>query len=342
MTKIAELLLIYTGGTIGMVEDAESGALHPINFDQLEKEIPELKKLECNITVKSLKVPIDSSNMSIMIWRELLELIEENYSEFDGFVIMHGSDTMAYTASAISFLLENVNKPIIFTGSQLPIGKIRTDGKENLITAIEIAAARENGKPIVPEVALYFEYSLYRANRTTKVSAENFEAFQSPNYPLLAEAGVHIKYNRYAIRKWEDAKLIVRKNIIDNVASVKVFPGLRRDVFQAIANLPSLKGLILETFGSGNVPSDSWFAEEIIGLNGRGVIVLNITQCTTGSVIQGKYETGVHLEQAGVISGRDMTFEAAITKLMYLLSCDELSAAEKSNYVNVNIRGEIS
>jgi L-asparaginase len=342
MSKVAELLLIYTGGTIGMVEDAESGALHPINFDQLEKEIPELKKLECNITVKSLKVPIDSSNMSIIIWRELLELIEENYSEFDGFVIMHGSDTMAYTASAISFLLENVNKPIIFTGSQLPIGKIRTDGKENLITAIEIAAARENGRPIVPEVALYFEYSLYRANRTTKVSAENFEAFQSPNYPLLAEAGVHIKYNRYAIRKWEDARLIARKNIIDNVASIKVFPGLRRDVFQAIANLPSLKGLILETFGSGNVPSDSWFAEEIIGLNERGVIVLNVTQCTTGSVIQGKYETGVHLEQAGVISGRDMTFEAAITKLMYLLSCDELTAIEKINYVGVNIRGEIS
>ncbi|MFT6946472.1 MAG: L-asparaginase [Vicingaceae bacterium] len=342
MSKVAELLLIYTGGTIGMVEDAESGALHPLNFDQLEKEIPELKKLECNITVKSLKVPIDSSNMSIIIWRELLELIEENYSEFDGFVIMHGSDTMAYTASAISFLLENVNKPIIFTGSQLPIGKIRTDGKENLITAIEIAAARENGRPIVPEVALYFEYSLYRANRTTKVSAENFEAFQSPNYPLLAEAGVHIKYNRYAIRKWEDARLIARKNIIDNVASIRVFPGLRRDVFQAIANLPSLKGLILETFGSGNVPSDSWFAEEIIGLNERGVIVLNVTQCTTGSVIQGKYETGVHLEQAGVISGRDMTFEAAITKLMYLLSCDELTAIEKINYVGVNIRGEIS
>jgi L-asparaginase len=292
--------------------------------------------------VKSLKVPIDSSNMSIIIWRELLELIEENYTEFDGFVIMHGSDTMAYTASAISFLLENVNKPIIFTGSQLPIGKTRTDGKENLITAIEIAAARENGRPIVPEVALYFEYSLYRANRTTKVSAENFEAFQSPNYPLLAEAGVHIKYNRYAIRKWEDARLIARKNIIDNVASIKVFPGLRRDVFQAIANLPSLKGLILETFGSGNVPSDSWFAEEITGLNERGVIVLNVTQCTTGSVIQGKYETGVHLEQAGVISGRDMTFEAAITKLMYLLSCDELTAIEKINYVGVNIRGEIS
>jgi len=342
MSNPTELLLIYTGGTIGMVEDAETGALHPIDFTQLEKEIPELKKFDCNITVKSLVKPIDSSNMNIVIWQELLVLLESNYDFFDGFVIMHGSDTMAYTASAISFLLENVNKPIIFTGSQLPIGKIRTDGKENLITSIEIAAAKENGKPIVPEVALYFEYSLYRANRTTKVSAENFEAFQSPNYPLLAEAGVHIKYNRFAIRSWEDKKLIARKNIIDEVASIKIFPGLRRDVFQAIANLPNLKGLILETFGSGNVPSDTWFAEEIIRLNKRGVIVLNITQCTTGSVIQNKYETGVHLEQAGVISGKDMTFEAAITKLMYLLSCEELTDADKRSYLDKDIRGEVS
>ncbi len=342
MSERSELLLIYTGGTIGMVEDVETGALHPINFDQLQVEIPELKKFDCNINVKSLLTPIDSSNMNVQVWKELLQIIESSYEKFDGFVIMHGSDTMAYTASAISFLLENVNKPIIFTGSQLPIGKIRTDGKENLITAIEIAAAKENGKPIVPEVALYFEYSLYRANRTTKVSAENFEAFQSPNYPLLAEAGVHIKYNRFAIRKWEDKKVIARKNINDQVASVKIFPGLRRDVFQAIANLPNLRGLILETFGSGNVPSDSWFSEEILRLNERGVIVLNITQCTTGSVIQGKYETGVHLENAGVISGKDMTFEAAITKMMYLLSCDELSIDEQKSYVDKNLRGEIS
>lgn len=342
MSKEAELLLIYTGGTIGMVEDIETGSLHPIDFTQLEKEIPELKKFDCNITVESLKTAIDSSNMNIGIWKELMEIIESNYEKYDGFVIMHGSDTMAYSASAISFLLENVNKPIIFTGSQLPIGKIRTDGKENLITSIEIALAKEDGKPIVPEVALYFEYSLYRGNRTTKVSAENFEAFQSPNYPLLAEAGVHIKYNRFAIRKWEDKKLIARKHIIDEVASIKIFPGLRRDVFQAVANLPNLKGLILETFGSGNVPSDSWFAEEVTKLNSRGVIVLNITQCTTGSVIQGKYETGAHLEKAGVISGRDMTFEAAITKLMYLLSCEELTNTEMRNYLDKNIRGEIS
>lgn len=342
MSEQTKLLLIYTGGTIGMVEDPETGALHPLNFSELQKEIPELKKFDCSISVQSLKKPIDSSNMNIHVWVELLEIIEETYEHYDGFVIMHGSDTMAYSASALSFLLENVNKPIIFTGSQLPIGKIRTDGKENLITAIEIAAAKENGKPIVPEVALYFEYSLYRGNRTTKVSAENFEAFQSPNYPLLAEAGVHIKYNRFAIRKADDEGLIVRKNIINNVASIKAFPGLRRDVFQAIANLEGLKGLILETYGSGNVPSDSWFAEEILRLHEKGVIVLNVTQCTTGSVIQGKYETGVHLEQAGVITGKDMTFEAAITKLMYLLSCTELSFEEKKACMNKNLRGEIT
>ena len=338
----SNLLLIYTGGTIGMVEDPETGALHPIDFDHLQSEIPELKKFDCHITVQSLQKPIDSSNMNVSVWKELLNLIETNYENYDGFVIMHGSDTMAYTASAVSFLLENVNKPIIFTGSQLPIGKIRTDGKENLITAIEIAAAKEHGKPIVPEVAIYFEYSLYRGNRTTKISAENFEAFQSPNYPLLAEAGVHIKYNRFAIRNSDDLPLIARKNIVDNVASIKVFPGLREDVFQAVATLPSLKGLILETFGSGNVPSDSWFAREVQKLDKRGVIVLNITQCTTGSVIQGKYETGVHLERAGVLSGGNMTFEAAITKLMYLLSCEELTFEEKKEYMEKNMRGEIS
>ena len=342
MVERSKLLLLYTGGTIGMVEDPETGALHPLNFEEIENEIPELKKFDCVITVQSLEKPIDSSNMDIEVWIELLQIMENEYDNFDGFVIMHGSDTMAYSASALSFLLENVNKPIIFTGSQLPIGKIRTDGKENLITAIEIASAKENGKPVVPEVALYFEYSLYRGNRTTKISAENFEAFQSPNYPLLAEAGVHIKYNRFAIRNSDDSDLIVRKNIIDNVASIKVFPGLRRDVFQAIANLEGLKGLILETYGSGNVPSDSWYSEEILKLNQRGVIVLNVTQCTTGNVIQGKYETGVHLEQAGVITGKDITFEAAITKLMYLLSCDELSFEEKKKYINENLRGEIS
>jgi len=342
MSDLSTILLIYTGGTIGMAEDPETGSLNPIDFSHLREEIPELKKLDLKLEVHAWEKPVDSSNIGTDFWLKLLGIIEKNYKKFDGFVILHGSDTMAYTASALSFLLENVNKPIIFTGSQLPIGKIRTDGKENLITALEIAATREHGLPLVPEVAIYFEYALYRANRTAKVSAENFKAFQSPNYPLLAEAGVHIKYNRFAIRKPDNLPLLVRKNIVDQVASVKLFPGMRREVFHAVANITGLKGLIIETFGSGNAPSNSWLTEELLELRKKEVIVVNITQCTTGSVIQGKYETGVHLERAGVLSGRDMTFEAAITKLMYILSCKELSLEQMKQYMETNLRGEIA
>lgn len=325
-----------------MVEDAESGSLKPIDFSHLLEEIPELNKFDLNLEVISLDQPMDSSNIDLPFWIKLLQLIEEHYDLFDGFVILHGSDTMAYTASAVSFLLENVNKPIIFTGSQLPIGKIRTDGKENLITAIEIAASMENGIPIVPEVAIYFEYALYRGNRTTKVSSENFEAFQSPNYPLLAEAGVNIKYNRFAIRKADDEKLLVRKNIVNQVASIKIFPGMRAEVFRAIAHLKDLKGLVIETYGSGNAPVNSWLQEEVMKLSRREVMVVNVTQCTTGGVIQGKYQTGLQLEQAGVLSGKDITFEAAITKLMYLLSCEEYNFEEQKRFMETNLRGEIS
>lgn len=342
MSKQANVLLIYTGGTIGMVEDPETGSLNPIDFSHLRDEVPELNKLALNLEVHAWEKPMDSSNIGAAFWSDLIGIIEANYSKFDGFVILHGSDTMAYSASALSFLLENVNKPIIFTGSQLPIGKIRTDGKENLVTSIEIAAAQEHGLPIVPEVAVYFEYALYRANRTAKVSAENFEAFQSPNYPLLAEAGVHIKYNRFAIRKPDNLPLLARKSIVDEVASVKLFPGMRREAFHAVANIENLKGLVIETFGSGNAPANGWLTEELLELRKKEVIVVNITQCTTGSVIQGKYETGVHLERAGVLSGRDMTFEAAITKLMYILSCKELSLEQKKQYMETNLRGEIS
>ncbi|MCB0802577.1 MAG: asparaginase [Flavobacteriales bacterium] len=338
----SKILIIYTGGTIGMIEDPNTGALNPFDFDHLQDHIPELNKLDVDLTVVSIEHPIDSSNVSPDTWFQLVTIIGEYYEIFDGFVILHGSDTMAYSASALSFLLEHVNKPIIFTGSQLPIGKIRTDGKENLITAIEIAAAKENGHPIVPEVAIYFEYSLYRGNRTTKVSSENFEAFQSPNYPLLAEAGVHIKYNRFAINKVTEHIFFVRQKICTDVASIRIFPGLQREVFQAISRLPQLKGLIIETFGSGNTPTHAWLSEEIMLLNQREVIVVNVTQCTTGAVSQGKYETGVHLERAGVLSGRDITFEAAILKLMYLLACDELSFEERKIYMERNIRGEMS
>tara|TARA_R110002096_G_scaffold117211_8_gene253981 strand:- start:12526 stop:13554 length:1029 start_codon:yes stop_codon:yes gene_type:complete len=342
MIEYGNILLIYTGGTIGMVENPETGTLSPIDFNHLLDEIPELNKFKLNLEVISLDNPKDSSDIDLQFWMQLLSIVESNYSKFDGFVILHGSDTMAYSASALSFLLENVNKPIIFTGSQLPIGKIRTDGKENLITAIEIAASMENGSPIVPEVALYFEYALYRGNRTTKVSSENFEAFQSPNYPLLAEAGVNIKYNRFAIRKPDNRPLIARKHIADQVASIKIFPGMRKEVFQAIANIEGLRGLIIETFGSGNAPIKKWLDDELKKLNDREVILLNITQCTTGSVNQDKYATGSHLAKSGVLSGRDMTFEAAITKMMYLLSCEELTHQERKDYMVSNLRGEIS
>ena len=338
----SKVLIIYTGGTIGMVEDPITGALNPFDFDHLQENIPELNKLDVDLTVESIEHPIDSSNVNPDTWFQLVTIIGEYYQVFDGFVILHGSDTMAYSASALSFLLENVGKPIIFTGSQLPIGKIRTDGKENLITAIEIAGAKENGHPIVPEVAIYFEYSLYRGNRTTKVSSENFEAFRSPNYPLLAEAGVHIKYNRFAINKPRDEAFFIRHKISTDVASIRIFPGIRREVFQAIASVSNLKGLVLETFGSGNTPTLGWIAEEISKLESRGVIIVNVTQCTTGSVSQGKYETGVHLERAGVLSGKDLTFEAAILKLMYLLACEELTFEERKIYMEENIRGEMT
>jgi L-asparaginase len=338
----SKVLIIYTGGTIGMVEDPHTGALNPFDFDHLKDNIPELNKLEVELSVESIGDPIDSSNVSPDTWFKLASIIEEKYNLFDGFVILHGSDTMAYSASALSFLLENVGKPIIFTGSQLPIGKIRTDGKENLITAIEIAGAKENGFPLVPEVAIYFEYSLYRGNRTTKISSENFEAFQSPNYPLLAVAGVNIKYNRFAINKVTESQFFVRKNISTDVASIRMFPGIQREVFQAVSKIKNLRGLVLETYGSGNTPTHTWLSDEILELGKRKVIVVNVTQCTTGSVSQGKYETGVHLERAGVLSGVDMTFEAAITKLMYLLSCEELTFEKRKKYMVANLRGEIA
>lgn len=337
----SKVLIIYTGGTIGMVEDLKTGSLHPFDFDHLFKEVPELEKLEIGVDVHSIKKPIDSSNMDPAIWFELIQIIEDNYHNYNGFVILHGSDTMAYTASALSFLIENNHKPIIFTGSQLPIGTLRTDGKENLITAIEIAGATLGGEAIVPEVAIYFEYALYRGNRTTKMSAENFEAFQSPNYPLLAEAGVHIKYNQFAIAQKPMEEVFFRRNICGDVASIKMFPGMKEEVFKAISGIYGLKGLILETFGSGNAPSYDWLIDHVKKLVDQGVLVVNITQCMTGSVIQGKYETGAQLERIGVIGCENMTFEAAITKLMYLLACEEVTTAEAREYISADLRGEI-
>ena len=315
-----KVLLIYTGGTIGMIKDQESGILKPFDFEQITKEVPELNRFDCEIDSFSFSTPLDSSNMNPDVWVELAEIIEDNYTNYDGFVVLHGSDTMAYTASALSFMLQGLNKPVIFTGSQLPIGVIRTDGKENLITAIEIASAKKANKPIVPEVGIYFEYQLYRGNRTTKINAEDFEAFESFNYPFLAEAGIRIKYKSRYIKEFsEEAVLNVYKKFDRNVAALKLFPGITEEFVSHFLATPNLKAVVLETFGSGNAPSDAWFLSLLKDAVDRGIVIVNVTQCKGGGVDQAKYETGNNLEAIGVISGGDITFEAAITKLMLIL-----------------------
>lgn len=336
-----KVLLIYTGGTIGMIEDAETGSLRPFNFNHLFNLVPELKRFNIDIDYISFEKPIDSSNMSPNEWIKMAEIIEENYTKFDGFVILHGSDTMAFSASALSFMLENLAKPVIFTGSQLPMGKIRTDGKENLITAIEIAAAKENGKPIVPEVAIYFEYSLYRGNRTHKFNAEHFQAFRSANYPELAKAGVHIKYNYPAILKYPTKPLLVHKNLNNHIAILKIFPGISIDVIKSVINIAGLKALIIETFGAGNAPIIPEMFHELAKAINNGMIVLNVTQCNSGSVDQGRYETSSLFNQIGVIGGKDITTEAAVSKLMFLLGSN-LPLTEIKKMLSVSLRGEIT
>ncbi len=344
MTKIPKILLIYTGGTIGMIKDYETNALKAFNFDHLYDKIPELNQLHCDIEAISFKDPIDSSNMNTKYWIDIVEIIEDNYDKKDGFVVLTGSDTMSYTSSAISFMIENLAKPVIFTGSQLPIGDLRTDAKENLITAIQIAASvnQQTKKSTVQEVGLYFEYKLYRANRTTKINADQFEAFTSPNYPPLGESGVYLKFNEHLLFKnLKDEKLKVRKELEDGIVILKLFPGITKGTVKHILAIPHIKGVILETYGSGNAPTEKWFIDLLKETLRRGVQIVDVTQCVGGGVILGHYETSRQLEQIGLISGKDITTESAVAKLMYLLG-EKIRIEDFKTIFEKPLRGEMS
>lgn len=337
----SKVLLIYTGGTIGMMQDAKTGQLKPFDFKQLTDQIPELNKFDVMLSAISFANPIDSSDMQPSVWIEIAKMIEKNYDKVDGFVVLHGSDTMSFTASALSFMLENLNKPIILTGSQLPIGMIRTDGKENLITAIEIAAAKEKGKSIVSEVCIYFEYQLYRGNRTHKFNAEHFQAFQSANYPVLAEAGVHLKYTQSALQKGNGKKLKVHTSLDSNIAILKMFPGITQNVVEAILNAKNVKAIILETFGSGNASTQKWFIDALQKAIDKGIVILNVTQCNAGKVEQGKYATSAAFKKIGVIGSSDITSEAAVAKLMFVLGTTS-NKKEIEKLLKRDLRGEMT
>lgn len=340
--KEISILIIYTGGTIGMVHDPETGSLVPIDFRHITDHVPELRKFGYDLHSVSFNPVKDSSNIDPEVWVKMAEIIESSYNDFDGFVVLHGTDTMAYTASALSFMLENLSKPVILTGSQLPIGLLRTDGRENLITAIDIAAAMENGSPSVPEVCIYFDNKLTRGNRTTKMSAEHFDAFYSPNYSPLAEVGLHLRYFSNLIRyPQKDRKLIVHKSFDTNVAILKLFPGINRKLIKAILKTEGLRGLIMETFGSGNAPTYQWFLDDLKQFIDGGGIILNVTQCHGGSVEMGLYETSRQMLAAGVVSGKDITSEASVTKLMFLLG-KYTSNEDIAEALNKSLAGEIS
>lgn len=337
------ILLIYTGGTIGMKIDPQTQALAPFDFSHILEEVPELMKFGYKLDSYSFDPAIDSSDANIPFWRELARIIEENYDKYDGFVVLHGTDTMSYTASVLSFMLENLGKPVVFTGSQLPIGMLRTDGKENLISSIEIAAAKDDEeRALVPEVCVYFESQLYRGNRTTKYNAENFRAFRSANYPVLADVGIHIRFNPELIRypKW-GKKFKVNYDLDSNVAIVKVVPGMNINMLSILTKVEGLRGVILETFGSGNAPTNDEFLGAVRELVDKGLIVVNVTQCHAGRVDMDAYATGIALKNIGVISGEDSTIEAALAKLYFLLG----KYSENSDIIEglkKNIRGEIS
>ncbi len=339
----SSILIIYTGGTIGMKNDEHTGALIPFDFSGIYEEFPSLKRLNVDIEVITLSPIIDSSNVAPENWVRLAEIIRDNYASYDGFVVLHGTDTMSYTASALSFMLEDLTKPVVFTGSQIPIGVLRTDGRENLITSIEIAGARSDDHPTVPEVSLYFQNRLFRANRTTKRSAEALNAFVSDNYPPLANVGVNIAYHKSIINypATYSNELHIATHLAEGVEIIKIFPGMSRQILEAVFSIPHLKAVVLETFGAGNAPTCEWFIRIITDAISRGVIVLNITQCGGGAVEMDLYDTGLRLKQAGVVCGYDMTTEAAVAKLMYVLGLNR-SKEETLSLLREPLRGEFT
>lgn len=339
---LKSVLIIYTGGTIGMVNDPETGALCPFNFEQIAKAVPEIKEFGFGIDSYTLPEIIDSSDLKPDLWTELCQIILDNYEKYSGFVILHGTDTMAYSASALSFMLSNLTKPIVFTGSQLPIGTIRTDGRENLIAALEIAAATIEDKAVVPEVCILFGAKLFRGNRTTKINAESFDAFQAFNYPPLAEIGIHIHYNYGAIDYSPRTEpLTVFTPMDTNIAILQLFPGIRMEFIDSVIHTPGLKGLILATYGSGNAPTNAGFLKKIKEAAEKDIIIYNVTQCKGGTVEMGRYETSRELLNYGVSSGYDITMEAAVCKMMHLLG-KYSDPNEIKKYLNSSIKGEIT
>ena len=342
MTSKSKILVIYTGGTIGMIMNKETNALEPFPFQDIYTHLPMLNLVNAEISVKEMLPLIDSSDTNPKFWVQLASLIYENYNDFDGFVVLHGTDTMAYTASALCFLLENLSKPVILTGSQLPLGVMRTDGRENILNSIEIAAAKKEGKPRVPEVCIYFENALLRGNRAYKDNAEHFNAFHSANYPKLAEVGVHIKYNDHFIRPITDHLLKLHTQMDENIAILKLYPGITQQAMQSVFNTEGLRAVILETFGSGNAPSNSEFISILEEAVKKGIVIVNVTQCKGGGTVEiGRYGASLLLKKIGIVSGHDITTEAAVAKLMYFLG-EGLNNDEVKHYMRVSLRGEIT